>query len=100
MPIILTIGWRAKSLRTYRHNIMEINRFGVKSPGEIVSIAETGHAFVPDPLPPKWEFPVSLWPILADAKAKVALLEGVGRTLPNPALLLRPLASREAIQSS
>jgi Fic family protein len=34
------------------------------------------------------------------AREKVALLEGVGRGLPDPALLLKPLESREAIQSS
>lgn len=79
---------------------MDSGRFGIKSPGILVPISGSEHAFVPDRLPPQWEFSVSLWPILADAKAKVALLEGVGRTLPNPAILLQPLASREAIQSS
>ncbi len=79
---------------------MDINKFGTIAPGRIAAISDKEHAFVPDPLPPKWEFPAALWPLLADAKSKVALLEGVGRTLPNPAILLQPLASREAIQSS
>jgi cell filamentation protein, protein adenylyltransferase len=79
---------------------MDISTFGIKSPGELVAIGGGDHAFVPAPLPPSWEFPVTLWPMLARAKEQVALLEGVGRTLPNPGLLLQPLASREAIQSS
>jgi Fic family protein len=45
-------------------------------------------------------FPGDIVAGIGEAKAKVALLEGLGRTLPNPAILLRPLASREAIQSS
>ena len=38
--------------------------------------------------------------MLADAKQKVGILEGVGRSLPNPAILLRPLRTREAVLSS
>ncbi|MBI3464077.1 MAG: hypothetical protein HY000_13625 [Planctomycetes bacterium] len=52
------------------------------------------------PLPPDWEFPIRLWPLLAEAKQQVGILEGLGRNLPNPAILLRPLADREAIRSS
>jgi hypothetical protein len=82
---------------------MNASRFGKRSPGRLAVITiedERDHAFIPNPLPPQWVFPASLWPLLAEAKEKVALLEGVGRTLPNPGLLLQPLASREAIQSS
>jgi Fic family protein len=78
---------------------MNRNNFGADSPGRLLAI-DDDHAFLPDPLPPKWEFSVELWPLLALAREKIALLEGVGRGLPEPALLLRPLESREAIQSS
>ena len=37
---------------------------------------------------------------LATAKQQVGILEGVGRSLPNPAILLRPLRTREAVLSS
>jgi len=30
---------------------MDISKFGVKSPGKLVAIAEREHAFVPAPLP-------------------------------------------------
>ena len=38
--------------------------------------------------------------MLADAKQQLGVLEGLGRTLPNPGILLRPLEDREAIKSS
>lgn len=38
--------------------------------------------------------------MLVSAHAELGRLDGIGRTLPNPALLLRPLQSREAIRSS
>jgi Fic family protein len=79
---------------------MDASLFGSSSPGRLVKIFGDDRAFIPNPLPPDWAFPADLWPLLAEAKAKVALLEGVGRTLPNPSLLLKPLARREAIQSS
>ncbi len=74
-------------------------------PGDLVPIPRdpaTGnkHAFVPNALPPKWDFPVRLWPLLADAKQQLGILEGIARSLPNPAILLRPLEDREAIKSS
>ena len=79
---------------------MDITRFHTTAPGQTIPIQSGGHAFVPLPLPPKWEFPARLWPLLADAKQQLGVLEGIGRTLPNPAILLRPLEDREAIRSS
>jgi Fic family protein len=58
------------------------------------------HAFCPDTLPPDWEFPVDLWPLLTQARVALVDLNGVGRYLPNPDLLLRPLQNREAQKSS
>lgn len=79
---------------------MDIDRFTRDAPGQIVAIASGEHAFVPCPLPPAWEFSGPLWPLLVEAKHQIGILEGIGRTLPNPAILLRPLADREAIRSS
>lgn len=56
-------------------------------------------SFVPNPLPRKWE-PGGLWPLLAEARESLARLDGIGRTLPDPELLLRPLQAREAVRSS
>jgi Fic family protein len=79
---------------------MDAKSFIENSPGAIVAIHEGRIAFVPDPLPPRWEFPPTLWPLLAEAKQQIGILEGIGRTLPNPAILLRPLADRESLKSS
>ena len=79
---------------------MDATRFSSKSPGQIIEITGGECAFIPAPLPPNWEFPGALWPLLAEAKQQVGILEGIGRNLPNPALLLRPLEDREAIHSS
>jgi len=78
---------------------VDVTRFISELPGELIRISDDW-AFVPAPLPPKWHFPQRLWPLLAEARQEVGTLNGVGRTLPNPAILLRPLEDREAITSS
>ena len=79
---------------------MDPKIFQPNAPGTVIPIGKGEHAFVPNPLPPHWTFPADLWPLLAEAKQQLGLLEGLGRYLPNPAILLRPLADREAIRSS
>jgi len=79
---------------------MQISLFSPESPGNVVPITGGEHAFVPIDLPPPWGFPSSLWPLLSDAKQQIGILEGLGRLLPNPGILLRPLEDREAIRSS
>ena len=81
---------------------MDTSKFTQNKTGELVkvNIPPEDWAFIPDALPPKWQFPVELWPLLSEAKESIARLDGIGRTLPNPELLLRPLQSREAIRSS
>lgn len=82
---------------------MDVNRFSSRSPGRLVHVplgVEGDFAFVPHPLPRTWSVPLDLWPLLARARESLARLDGIGRTLPDPELLLRPLQSREAIRSS
>jgi Fic family protein len=79
---------------------MDVSRFSSDSPGDVISIGHGEHAFIPQPLLPNWTFPAELWPLLAEAKQQIGILEGIGRNLPNPAILLRPLEDREAIRSS
>src|SRR5208337_4611046 len=57
-------------------------------------------AFIPDPLPPKWEWPNELWTLLIEARKSLSSLDGTGKHLPNPEILLHPLQSREAQLSS
>ena len=82
---------------------MDTQKFSEDSPGEVVPVSTQlggDHAFIPARLPPSWRFPEHLWALLSEAKLQVGILEGLGRTLPNPSILLRPTADREAIRSS
>ena len=82
---------------------MDASRFSDRSPGQIVEITTTrgkDWAFVPNDLPVSWQFDGSLWPLLADAKEALGTLNGIGQTLPDPQLLLRPLQNREALAST
>lgn len=81
---------------------MDARRFGPASPGRLVPIGIRGAetSFVPNPLPPNWDWPPELWPLLRDAHAALARLDGIGAYLPDPELLLRPLQRREAQTSS
>jgi len=80
---------------------MDRKKFGGSAPGELIAIGGGDVAFVPHALPPRdWSFPVELWPLRAEAKRYLGELEGIGSVLPDPTILLRPMADREAIQSS
>jgi Fic family protein len=82
---------------------MDTTKFTSNKTGQLVEITtnlERDWAFVPNPLPPQWKFPETLWPMLVDARVNLARLDGIGRTLPDPELLLRPLQNREALRSS
>lgn len=57
-------------------------------------------AYVPDPLPPPIAWDARLAARLSEADRAVGQLAGEGRRLPNPHLLIRPFARREAVLSS
>jgi Fic family protein len=57
-------------------------------------------AFVPNPLPPPLPLDLELLRAQADASQAVGELAGLGRTLANPHLLIRPFVRREAVLSS
>lgn len=82
---------------------MNIGQFTSEKPGTLVPIEGVrgaSHAFLPDLLPPSWEWPNNLWPLLLDARTELARLDGIGKHLPDPNLLLRPLQNREAQRSN
>jgi Fic family protein len=84
---------------------MDPERFSPEKPGELrkyysLEAGRDGWLFIPNEMPPAWEFPTHLWPLLSEATTSLGTLNGIGQTLPNPELLLRPLQSREAITSS
>src|SRR6266436_2112719 len=57
-------------------------------------------AYVPEPLPPRFEWSAGLAAALSAADRAVGRLAGEGRRLPNPHLLIRPFVRREAVLSS
>lgn len=71
------------------------------APGSLVRTIEGSHwAFVPDPLPPAIDMNADTLERLVAAVDAVGQLRGVGHTLPNPILVSRPFARREAVLSS
>ncbi len=68
--------------------------------GRLVPIEEGNQAFVPDNLPRQLDFSPQLIYRLDEATRAVATLAGVGETVPNPHLLIRPFVRREAVLSS
>lgn len=83
---------------------MQKEEFTEAMPGKLVPLPygppDIQIAFVPDPLPPKWSWPDRLWKLLLDARTRLSSLDGTGKHLPDPGILLRPLQSREAQLSS
>lgn len=79
---------------------MERNGFTSKCSGQLVSTIGGRKAFVPNPLPPHELDLNAILPILSRATQAVGELKGIGRTIPNPLLLVRPLQRREAVSSS
>ena len=84
---------------------MDKSKFTEKAPGRLVPVAlpASDWAFVPNALPPIWEFPrPKLWPLLVDAKEALGTLNGIGQTPARP--ISAPtdghLQNREAITSS
>jgi Fic family protein len=72
----------------------------LQPPGRQLPIAGGGHAFIPDPLPPRLEWSRELLAALSEADRLLGRLAGMGARLPNPHLLIRPFVRREAVLSS
>ena len=68
--------------------------------GHLVNTIYGHEAFVPDYLPRTVELNSELVFLLGEATAVVGKLAGVGETLPNPHLLIRPFVNNEAVSSS
>ena len=75
------------------------NDFTPSAPGKLAPTIMNQKAFVPDRLPPILDL-TPIQQLLSEADQKIGELRGIGRYLPNPYLLIRPLQRREAIASS
>ncbi len=77
--------------------------FEPQATGHLVAVSglpDITHAFIPNPLPPSWKWPADLWPLLLEAHKALSSLDGTGKHLPDPNVVLRPLQHREAQKSS
>jgi Fic family protein len=83
---------------------MDAREFTKEMTGRLVTIPNSPPdiqiGFVPNPLPPKWIWPWRLWDMLVSARSCLSSLDGVGKHLPNPEILIWPLQRREAQLSS
>ncbi len=78
---------------------MDKSQFAASPSGRLVSAEAGAAAFVPHPLPPAMD-KGAFADELARASHALGELSGIGRTLDNPYLLIRPLQTREALASS
>jgi len=58
------------------------------------------YSFIPNPLPNKIEADNQLINLIADANYRIGSLNSVVKMLPNPQLIIKPYADREAVSSS
>jgi Fic family protein len=82
---------------------MNPERFRHSPAGRLLQVgrSETAYwAFVPHPLPPDLPLDKGLVRTLSDADRALGELAGLGRTMPNPHLLIAPFIRREAVLSS
>ena len=79
---------------------MDPSKFQASTSGKVIRLPQGYWAFVPAALPPALTFSPSLVAALSDADRALGELKGLGGTLANPHLLIRPLARREAVLSS
>src|ERR1041385_1914142 len=79
---------------------MKRSDFVNDAPGKLIDIGEGHVAFIPDPLPPRIDWDAALVKAVSEADRTLGELAGIGRTLANPHLLIRPFMQNEAVLSS
>lgn len=80
--------------------VISKHQLGNSPIGHLVPTHQGESAFVPVPLPRTLQLSPSAVSLLDRASRAVSVLAGVGETLPNPHLLIRPFLRREAVLSS
>jgi len=82
---------------------MDIEKFAKSPSGRLVKVGQGDAAywaFVPNPLPPPLSWTPDLVGRLSAADRALGELAGLGRSVPNPHLLIGPFVRREAVLSS
>lgn len=79
---------------------MEAPQFTERASGTVVEAPDGYPAFVPNPAPRKVELSDESLAALDEASNRLGVLQGIGRQIRNPHLLISPYMSREAVLSS
>ena len=79
---------------------MDRAAFTENAPGEPVAIEDGETTFVPAPLKPNFEITPGIQRLVADSRQALGRLDGIGRLLSNPQVLIGSLQRREALRSS
>lgn len=79
---------------------MDVDTFTEQAWGSLTLAPEGYPAFVPDPAPRKLDLHDETVALLDEASNSLGVLQGVGRLLQNPHLLISPYLRREAVLSS
>lgn len=83
---------------------MRRSDIGNESPGELVMLrtprGEEGYAFLPDELPPSLSVTAAVAKKAERAGIALGNLNGLGRLIPNPWILINPFVRKEALASS
>lgn len=79
---------------------MDLEAFHNSPAGRLAHTSGGYWAFVPHPLPPAIQWTPDLVAVLSEADRALGELSGLGRSLLNPHLLIRPFIRREAVLSS
>lgn len=79
---------------------MDTKDFIGSKTGKCIKTTRGYWAFVPNPLPPLFDFDKNLISLLSQADRLLGELSGTGRVLPNPYFLIAPYTRREAVYSS
>ncbi|BCW95231.1 MAG: Fic/DOC family N-terminal domain-containing protein [Fimbriimonadales bacterium] len=82
---------------------MRAEQFSKETWGRLIRVGSgkgSYWAYAPNPLPPPLQYDSELISALSAADRALGELSGLGRALPNPYLLARPLTAREAVLSS
>jgi Fic family protein len=79
---------------------VDVSQFTEKASGAIVETPDGYPAFVPEVAPRELELSGASLAALDEASNRLGILQGIGRQIRNPHLLISPYMSREAVLSS
>ena len=79
---------------------MDSDQYKNSPVGKIIATTGNYEAFVPNPLSREMHISNKIQGLLSEADWELGKLAGIGTQLPNPNILIRPFARKEAVLSS